>query len=225
MARTLGVMAAALLSISCAAASTQRGTTTPEPPLTETVDGLQQRSIAGPGALFVGTSPPQWARGSRVHVELPVLDYAPHSARPSPRDEERLRVQLRATLGQVLAEVIGWDVVAADAPGVGLRVRSVISDLELAAPRVSAIRTTAYQAPSGHVGFVLECTGAVRGEPRIRFAERRPLPGGTFVGPPWIELQRTREAFRRFALDAGAAIAELDGGRTASSRSDLGRGG
>jgi hypothetical protein len=218
MARTLGVFAAGLLSISCAAASTQRGTPPSDPPLTETVDGLRQWSIPGHGALFVGVPPPQWARGSRVHVELPALSYAPHSARPSPREAERLRAQLRTTLAQALAESLGWEVVADGEPGALLRVRSAISDLALAAPPASPIRTTAYQAPSGHVGFVLECAGAAQGEPLLRFGERRPLPGGTFVGPPWIELQRTREAFRRFAEDAAAAIAELAGGRAALSR-------
>jgi len=178
-------------------------------PPTETVDGLRQRPLHGPGAVFVAAPSPEWGRFHHVLVEPPRIEYAPHSARPTRRDEERLRETLRAMLVEALGHELGWEPVAdAERAGV-LRVRSAISDLDLADPPVSPVRTTAYQSPTGHVGFVLELEDAARGAPLLRFGERRPLPGGTFVGPPWTELQRAREAFRRFALDARAAITEV----------------
>lgn len=210
--RAIGLTAALALGVAaCAGPSTQGVMPERDTPLTETLDGLRQRPIDGPGAVFVATPPPEWRRFGRVEVEAPRIEYAPHSARPTDADAERLRGQLRQVLERALAEEPGWLPVAEGANHGVLRVRSAISDLDLRAPAVSSIRTTAFQAPSGRVGFVLELEDAARGTPLLRFGERRPLPGGTFVGPPWTELQRTREAFRRFALDARAAIAQVAG--------------
>jgi hypothetical protein len=203
----------ALGALAAAGCSTQRITPAPAPP-TETVDGLRQRPEVERGAVFVAQPPPDWGRFRRVVVELPRIEYAARSARPTGSDERRLREQLRTTLTQVFAEALGWQPAEAGAADL-VRLRSQISDLELSAPPVSAVRTTAFQAPSGSAGFVLELEDAARGVPLLRFAERRPLPGGTFVGPPWTELQRTREAFRRFALDARSALAGLDVARAA----------
>jgi hypothetical protein len=198
MDRFTGLFAASLVAAACAGPST----------------------VATPcGAVFVVTPTPDWSRFRRVVVEAPRIDYAARSARPGAADEQRLRHQLRAMLARTFEDALGWEVVDEGAEA-DVRARVVINGLELAAPPTSPIRTTAFQSPTGRVGFALELEDAARGTPLFAFGERRPLPGGTFVGPPWTELQRTREAFRRFTRDVRAALLELGVSRGSGAAHD-----
>lgn len=188
--------------------------------------GLQPVQINGArGELFSAPVQTSAGGGATGEVQLrarlqqydaylftaPVLHFAPLSAKPGRGEAKQLRAALSRTLRARLEAATGWRAAQNPGPRV-VQVRAALTQLQFAAPSASKhTRTTAIVAPGAMVQFVLEARDAATDEVLLHYRSRRPLPGGTFTGPAWHELDRLRLLMRSFAADTALNLGALLG--------------
>ena len=173
----------------------------PADPVTA-VDGLRQWWVAdASGALYVKPPHPGLDRYRAYLIESPKLHFRRLSAKPSRNDAARLSTHMANVIRRRLESAFGWS--EADAPGPEVvRVRAQVSHIEFSSPDTSShTRTTALVSRGSMVYFMLELQDSETSDPLVRYGVRRPLPGGTFTGPSWHELDRARLVFRHFGND------------------------
>lgn len=174
------------------------------------VAGMRQWIVAdASGSLFVKPPRPSLGTYQRYLLDPPRLHFTPLSGKPSRRQAHSLSRVMGRRLSQEIEKAFGWEPAEHAGPGV-IRVRSLVSNIAFSSPDASNFtRTTALVSSSGSVVFSLEFQDALSSESLVRYAVRRPLPGGTFTGPAWHELDRARLVFRRFAADIAPNLAAL----------------
>ncbi len=177
---------------------------------------LVEQWIVSSGNLFLKRPRPDFAAYRSLRVEVPALYFEDHTTPPIAQDQAMLKRGFQAVLIAQVTKAIGLPAGNARGPGV-LRVRGEANDLELDRARSGNSRVTSIIQPSGNVFFVLELADDVTGEPLVRFAMRRPLPGGIYTGPWWPDLDRARLLFRTFAADAHENLAIVFGSGPSSS--------
>jgi len=161
------------------------------------------------GALFVRPPRPSLDAYRAYLLEPTRLHFVPLSGKPTRGQARNLSRAMSRRLASEVESAFRWERVEAPGPGV-VRVRSLVSNIEFSSPDVSNFtRTTALVSSSGSVVFSLEFLDAITGETLVRYAVRRPLPGGTFSVPSWHELDRARLVFRRFAADVAPNLSAL----------------
>jgi hypothetical protein len=172
----------------------------------KTADGLVRvRAPELPGLLFVKPPRPHLQRYDRMILEPALLTYKPGVPDWSDRQEEQLRRHFDAALEDQLARGAGWAV--AKEPGEGVLIVSISAvEMELDTSPGATASNVVYASSSGEVTLVLELIDSVSGEPLLRFAERRRLPGGQFSAPD-IDLTRLKRTFDQFAVDMRNTLA------------------
>ncbi len=173
-------------------------------------DGLRQWWVAdASGALYVKPPHPGLDRYRAYLIEPPKLHFRRLSAKPTRNDAVRLSHNMAKVIQRRLEAVFGWS--EADGPGPEVvRVRAQVSNLEFSSPDSSShTRTTALVSTGRLVYFMLELQDSETSDPLVRYGVRRPLPGGTFTGPSWHELDRARLVFRAFGIDIGPNLQSL----------------
>ncbi len=141
-----------------------------------------------------------------VDVQYEVL-----SARPTAPQQRRLVERFRRELTDAISQRLGLAPAAA-ADTTALRVRVVVDGIRLPQPgRAASGRTTAFVTPSTPLPCHVELLDPATGALLLRFQLRRPLPGGTFTAPDWIELERIRMLLRAFAWEVALTLEEARG--------------
>lgn len=214
-------LAAALLS-ACATATTpeQQAVAPAAPPgerlSTAPFGDLVEQWTATPGSLFVKRPRPDFAAYRSLRIETPAIYYGEQTLPPLRQDHELLLGALRGLVAQGAPAAIGLP--AGETRGTGvLRVRSEVNDLDVDRSRtVGNTRVTSIIQPGRAALFVLELADDATGEPLLRVAASRALPGGIYTGPWSPELDRARQLFRGFADDASETLAVVFGEPSAS---------
>ena len=180
------------------------------PEVSNTTDGLRFKWVMeGSGYLFVKPPNVDLSRYTAYLLEPPKLHFTPLSGRPNRTDAVRLSRSMARVIRPKLERTFGWKAVEEPGPEV-IRIRALVSDIEFSSPDASAhTRTTAIVSSSGMVVFTLDFRDSTTKEPLARYAVRRPLPGGTFSGPYWHELDRARMVFRAFGGDLETSLGAL----------------
>jgi hypothetical protein len=175
-------------------------------PAVVTQDGLYLVLWDGPGAVFVKAPRPELYRYQSIRLDEISIDYAARTAPRRSVEEARLRNRLRSSLVSELARGAGWTLVEAPGPAV-LTVSISVLDLSLPNRALTNRASTAYAASAGSVAIVVDLSDSVTGEPLLRYAQRRTLPGGVFYDPTTVELEAAERAFDAFAADTRDSIA------------------
>jgi hypothetical protein len=173
---------------------------------------LVEQWTAAPGNLFLRRPRPDFEQYETIRVEMPAVYYSEGVTPPIPSDTVRLKKAFRAAMAEELGPATGLPVSDRRGPHV-LVILSEASNVDLDRNRngLGQSRVTSIIQPSGNVFFVVEVADDATGTPLVRFAMRRPLPGGIFTGPWWPELDRARQLFLQFAQDAGNGLGVVFG--------------
>lgn len=180
------------------------------PELRTSRDGLRQKWVAdASGYLFVKPPSVDLSRYNAYLLDKPKLHFVPLSGKPSRSEATRLSRAMARVLRPKLEQSLGWTEAQAAGPNV-IRVSALVSNIEFSSPDVSShTRTTALVSSSGMVVFTLEFRDSTTRELLARYGVRRPLPGGTYTGPSWHELDRARVVFRSFGIDLEPSLDAL----------------
>ncbi len=206
MARALSLLAAAVAigGLACGAIQPD-GARAARDPGAVTVDGLRLVLWDGPGVIFSRTPRPDLRRYRGILFAETSIEYRGGTPARRSLDETRLREHLRSAVAEELTQTGDWAVVEGPGEAV-LQVGLAVLDLALRDLPLANRQTTSYVAPSGNVSIVLDLRDSLSGEPLLRYAQRRVLPGGVFYDPTTVELERTQKAFDVFAEDTRAGI-------------------
>jgi hypothetical protein len=195
-----------------AAAPLARASDAPaRPSLAEAPFGdLVEQWTSTPGNLYVRRPRPDFAAYQALLFEPAAILYDARSVVPQRRDHERLAgALLEFTRESTLAAL---RLPEANAPGSGvLRVRTEVSGLDFDSSINNNSRVTSIIQPGGDALYVLELADAESGTPLLRVAVSRSMPGGIFTGPWSPELDRARQLFRAFGLDAQETLGVVFG--------------
>ncbi len=169
-----------------------------------TADGLRQWWVPdASGVMFVRPPRLQAERYRAYLLEPPLLHFRQLSAKPSRGEAIRLSRNLADVIRRRIEASFGWTEATEPGPEV-VRIRVQASNIDFASPDSSShSRTTALVSAGGLVYFMFEMQDSETRNPLLRFGVRRRLPGGTFNGPSWHELDRARQVFRAFGFDIG----------------------
>lgn len=181
------------------------------------LEDLVEQWTASPGNLFLRRPRPDFTQYDAIFVEPPEVYYTEGVVPPVIADDRRLRNAFESAMAEELGPATGLPATKRRGAGV-LLIRFEVSNLDLDRNRngLGQSRVTSIIQPSGNVFFVVEVADDATGTPLVRFAMRRPLPGGIFTGPWWPDLDRARQLFIQFSQDAGENLAILFGTAEAS---------
>jgi hypothetical protein len=166
--------------------------------------------VSGPEAI---PPPPTPALAGYRAFALETVDvqYEPLSARPTAPQQRRMVERFRRDLASSISSQLGLTPAEAGSSH-AVHVRVVVDGVRLPHPgRAASGRTTAYVSPGQPLPCHVELVDPASGAPLLRFQVQRPLPGGTFTAPDWIELERMRILLRAFAWEVAAAMDEARG--------------
>lgn len=182
------------------------------------LEDLVEQWTTSPGNLFLRRPRPDFTQYEAIRVETPRLYYREGVIPPVSADDLRLRRAFEGAMIDDLGPATGLPVTKRRGAGV-LLIRAEVSNLDLDRNRngTGQSRVTSIIQPSGSVFFVVEVSDDATGAALVRYAMRRPLPGGIFTGPWWPDLDRARQLFIRFSQDAREGLAFVFGTDEASS--------
>jgi hypothetical protein len=169
---------------------------------------LVEQWIDAPGALYVRRPRPDLGTYRAVRFERPALFYDRVVVAPLVSDHSLL---IRALDGAVRDQVaISIPLPETREPGAGvLRINAEVVGLEFDRARATNSRVTSVIQPGRPATFVMQLTDDATGVPLVRFASRRPMPGGIFTGPWAPDIDRATQLFRSFAKDARSSLAHV----------------
>lgn len=195
---------ALLLPTSCAVSRTGQASPVTKKPAAHVAGVVGMRQVRVPdasGMLFVRPPGLDTGRYQAYLIEPPQLHFRKLSGKPSRGESIRLSRNLAKVTRAQLERSLGWSEAEAPGPGV-VRVRVHASHINFSTPDTSShTRTTALVTTGSLIYFMLEMQDSESEVSLVRYGVRRPLPGGTFTGPYWHELDRAQLAFRAFGFD------------------------
>jgi hypothetical protein len=201
-----------LLPLGCAFGAGSRTSPVSDKPAGHVGGVLGMRQVAVPDAVGMMFVRPPGLDVDQYHayvIETPLLHFRKLSGKPTRGESIRLSRVLADETRAGLERALGWREVAEPGPGIA-RVQVQASHINFSSPDSSShTRTTALVSTGSLIYFMLEIQDSESRLPLLRYGIRRPLPGGTFTGPYWHEIDRARLAFRSFGRDMRPSLESL----------------